>query len=81
MPGSSLTAGATVLCARQARSSTLGAVRRTFGLDTVGSTGHPQGTPVRDAAKKAGSDVNKAVTKLTDRVKKALSGARDDAGE
>lgn len=81
-PGSSLMAGATVLRAQGlTRGSTLGAVRRTLGLDTAGTAGHPQGTPVRDAVKKAGSDVNKAVTKFTDRVRKALSGGSDDAGE
>ena len=35
-------------------------------------------TPVRDAVKTASSDINKVVTKVSDSVKKALSGGKDD---
>ena len=36
-------------------------------------------TPVRDAASKAGSDLKKVVTHVSDSIKKALSGGNDDA--
>jgi hypothetical protein len=35
-------------------------------------------TPVRDAVKTASSDINKAVTEVSDSMKKALSGGKDD---
>ena len=44
----------------------------------IGTASPARKTPVRDAFKNASSDVKKVVTKVSDSIKKALSGGKDD---
>jgi hypothetical protein len=48
------------------------------GSNLATTTGPARKTPVRDAVTKASSDIKKVVTKVSDHLKKALSGGNDD---
>ena len=54
---------------------------RSAGSDngaTAATAGPARKTPVRDAVTKAGSDIKKVVGKVSDRMKTALRGGKDD---
>jgi hypothetical protein len=88
--------GPDLTATREQINQTIGAVKsvigngrthvRSAGADVDGApaaTARPaRKTPVRDAVAKARSDIKKAVTEVSDSIKKALGGGKDDdAGE
>ena len=85
------TIGRELVATRDQIHQTIGAVKSVIGdgRTIVRSAGGDNGsnaatasparsTPVRDAVKKANSDIKKVVTKVSDSMKSALSGGKDD---